>query len=194
MASKTPFASVGHSQLASPGIRTFGNGTPASTFTATNLFPFTSQYAVFAGNCTGANPSNLPPPAAVPPGLVTVTPGGSPSVTVREPAVQIQRYLSGSSGSTTLLSQGSRVTLVAKSLGCGGKNAYTLDKDGFLSPSVLPATPLQASTDPGVPYGVYDICAVYGGQQLKLANVAVDQPDGELVNMPMTGATAGSCP
>ena len=194
MASPTPYVSLGHSQLASPNTRVFGNGTPASSFTAPGLFPFTSPYSVYAGNCAGANPSNLPAPAAVPPGLVTVTPGASPSITIREPALRIRRFVSGSSGTVTNLAQGSRVKLVAKSLGCGGFATYTTDRDGWVTPLVLPATPLQTSTDPGVPYGVYDICAVNAGQQLRLSNVAVDVPDGETVNMPMTGATPGTCP
>ena len=194
MPSPTPFVSVGHSQLASPGTRLFGNGVPTSTFTAAGLFPFTSQYAVYAGNCTGANPSSLPAPAP-PPGLVTVNPGASPSITVREPAILVRRYTSGSSGATSLLPQGSRVTLSAKSLGCGGKNAYTLDRNGFLSPSVLPATPARTSTDPGVPYGIYDVCAVYLGRERKLANVVVDSANGETATVPtLTNDLPGTCP
>ncbi|MDQ3870660.1 MAG: hypothetical protein M3301_03465 [Chloroflexota bacterium] len=189
MASKAAYVSVGHSQLASPGARVFGNGSPASSFSAGSLFPFPSAYAVYAGNCTGANPSNLPPPASVAPGLVTITPGATPAVTVRQPAVQLMRYLSGNTGSTTPLPQGSRVTLVAKSLGCGGKSAYTTDTEGFLSP-----TPATSSVDPGVPYGTYDVCAVYAGTELKLSGVAVDVPDGKTVNLSTNGAVAGTCP
>ena len=78
--------------------RAFGiPGTPVSQIDATSLFPFTSDYAVYAGTCEGDNPNpgNLDP-APAPSAILSalVPPGGSPPppTTVRQPAMHVTVY------------------------------------------------------------------------------------------------------
>ena len=52
------YVSVAHSSLAPPGTRVFGSGSSSSSYTLSSLFPFTSSYSVYSGNCQGANPLN----------------------------------------------------------------------------------------------------------------------------------------
>jgi Tfp pilus assembly protein PilV len=182
----TPYVSVGHSSLAAPGARVFGNGTPASSYAVTGLFPFTGAYSVYTGNCVGANPSIY----GGTPGVVTVTPGGNPAVTIREPAMQVRRYLIGNGGPTTTLATGARVRLTAQATGCGGTTAFTTDASGWLKPN--PATP---NNDPGVPYGIYDVCAVEGGKERKVSSFTLDDKNGETVTVPiLAGDPTGTCP
>ena len=56
MNAQAPSLTFGHSQLASPGTRVFGNGTTllGSYGAAQGLntfFPFTCPYTVYTGNC-----------------------------------------------------------------------------------------------------------------------------------------------
>jgi Tfp pilus assembly protein PilV len=169
--------SVENSGLASPGTRVFGTGALQAALSADGLFPFTSPYSVYSGNCTGANPLAY----GQTPALVTVAPGGRQQVTVREPAVKV----TGGDG----LPAGTRVTLTAKALGCGGVSAFTTDGDGWLVPNP-PAGPIN---DPGVPYGIYDVCAENGGRKFQQLLQRVDNPNGVTVSLPSTGPL-GSCP
>jgi Tfp pilus assembly protein PilX len=199
-----PYVSLGNSGLASPGARVFGSGTPATSHSATQLFPFTSGYSAYTGNCVGANPGVLPVlPIAAP--AVNVPPGGSPTVTVREPAAIVQRFASGSSGATSALAVGTRVVLSAKSTGCGGNSEWQVaDSTGWLQSTSTPA-------DQGIPYGVYDICADYNGRQRKVLGRQIDgrtllgepgsgislSPTQENIYVPTnSGSTdpAGTCP
>ena len=69
--------SLGHANVASPGYRLFGNGTPVASIAATNLFPFTGAYSAYSGNCAGNNPTALSPAGTV---LPTGTPAPHPGL------------------------------------------------------------------------------------------------------------------
>ena len=57
------------------------------------MFPFTSDYAVYAGTCEGdnPNPSELdPPPAPAAIGSALVPPGGTAPVQIQLPALHLR--------------------------------------------------------------------------------------------------------
>jgi Tfp pilus assembly protein PilV len=124
------------------GPRVFGNGSNQSQITAATLFPFSSPYSVYTGDCANASPST--------PTFVTMLPGGNQSVTVHEPSLRI------TTGGLT----GKTVKLTAKSVGCGGNTFYTIDSAGYIVPSNPAAGP---NADPGVPSGLYDVCVTVSG-------------------------------
>jgi Tfp pilus assembly protein PilX len=124
-----------HSGLAPPGTRIFGNGTTVASIGASALFPFPNPYAVYSGNCAGADPRNYN--QAV--GLLTVGPGGSYNITVREPALRIRVR------KNLVNLNNARVRLTPRSAGCAG--IYTRSTNGS-----------GGMPEPGLPYGVYDIC------------------------------------
>jgi hypothetical protein len=172
--------SVANSGLAAPGTRVFETGGPVASLTAEPLFPFTSAYSVYSGNCTGANPLTY---AQTPP-LVTLTPGGRQQVTVREPAVKV------TSGGG-LLPADTRVTLTARAIGCGGVSSFKTDPDGWL----VPDPPTGPNDDPGVPFGIYDVCAERSGRKLQRNGQLVTDPNGATADVPLPGGgPAGSCP
>jgi Tfp pilus assembly protein PilV len=117
-------------------------GVPLSSYSVSNLFPFSSPYSVYAGTCNQNNPGSGPALANV-----TVPPGGgaSPAGPIQLPALQLTVH----SGDTALLPgspvSGARVTV--KDLGCGNLvRTFTTNSSGQLP-------------NPGLPYGTYEVCA-----------------------------------
>lgn len=176
------YLSFGHSRLASPNVRLFGNGTPASAFTAGSLFPFDSTYAVYSGSCSGAQPVS-PPTALVPAG------GVSPAVTVREIAVRVKWYGS-------FVGTGTVVKLYPKGTGCTGNIGLVTERrvstdsatEGWI---VAPSGALPR--DPGVPYGLYDVCVQALGYRMLLPNRTLADPNGVEIDFGST-AVQGNCP
>jgi Tfp pilus assembly protein PilV len=166
--------SVGHSSLAPPGMRVFGSGSPSSSYTLSSLFPFTSGYSVYSGNCAGANPVNYGQNT-----LVTLAPADSQSFTVREPAMNVTVRDGGAPRA------GARVTITAIGAGCSG----TLRPGTTNSAGQLPS-----SWDPGIPYGPYDVCATVGSRARTLRGVQNSNPDGTdvVIDLPSSGGTP--CP
>jgi type II secretory pathway pseudopilin PulG len=200
--------SIGHSGLAAPGWRAYGNvplpqgTTLQASFALGSLFPFPApnNYAVYSGNCPGANPANYGQAAqtAAPP------PAGSAAVVVREVALRVRR------GTSDLPTTTPKVTLTwaanlpdARGGGptyCGGTTNYFISATSWVrrALSALPAgTPSPG--DPGVPYGTYNICAEWRPtgtspwQKLVLNGVEVSGVSGTTVALPTTGPT-GTCP
>lgn len=126
--------------IGGPQPRTFGTqGAVNSTLsTGPTLFPFSGGYSAYAGGCTAAAP-----PDGQPTSLKTVGPGGQASLTVVEPALNLQ-VLYYSRTPTPARGQ-VRITPVAGKA-CGGPFQRETDATGAL-------------TDPGVPYGTYNVCA-----------------------------------
>ncbi len=174
---------VGHSQLASPGTRVFGNGsTRLGSFGAAQglntFFPFTSAYSIHTGDCD-AN-KGLPPGTTAPAlRTVTVTPGGTQTVNVNEPGLRIFRYTTANSnsGASAAVAANSKITLTPRSPGCSGTLNLYADSQGYVSP-VSGATNVT-NPDPGVPYGVYDICVTHGGKRRSLNNFTLNVLNGE---------------
>jgi len=163
------YLTLGHSQLDSPNTRRFGDGTPSSSFPAPGLFPFTSSYSAYSGDCPGAAPASPP--------LVTVNPGGASAVTVREVAVRL------SATGYNPLPSGTGVKMYARGTGCSGTILVSVGSGGWI----------QASNgDPGVPFGTYDICAYSGGYRAISYGRLVDNVDG--VDLNLGSVVSGSCP
>ena len=187
---------LSHSQLNSPGTRTFGNGTTlVSVFGAAQglntFFPFTSPYTAYSGDCD-ANRGPGTTPATGLRNDITVTPGGSQTVNVNEPGLRIRAAASGTTNGTpeVTMPQGTTVILTPKSPGCSGTLTLRLDSQGWVGPTNVPT-----SVDPGIPYGVYDICASYNSRKRRLFNYDLNTMNGESARVPNTTSDpSGSCP
>ena len=172
---------VSHPNLPAPGIKTFA-ASPAKTPIATGmiLYPFTSSYSVYSGNCTGANPLNFAPNA---PANALIGPGGSVTVTVFEPSVNVNVTVLG------LPATGATVKATNRTCGSGANLTYTN------------ATVAGKLPKPGMPYGTYDLCASASvgatvrrsATVLSVANTA--KAGTATKNLPITDlSTAGTCP
>jgi hypothetical protein len=156
-----------------PGMsaaRSFGTpGSPASEVTANQLFPFTSPYAVYAGNCEGDNPNPAaddPPPVPEALASVVVPPGGSQAATIELPALHLTVW-SGSEGDPGAPVANARVRIQDDNCpddppgsGTPFRRTFHTNVDGQLP-------------DPGLPYSVYDVCADDGARQSTLTDVPV---------------------
>ncbi len=119
---------------------TFGTpgGTQYSSITASPLFPFTSPDSFYAGSCTTNNPGSGASIASV-----NVPANGSTSTSIQLPAL----YVTVKNGSSAI--NGADVTITDTQCKNGYKYVarnYTTNSSGQLS-------------DPGLPWGTYDICA-----------------------------------
>ena len=140
--------------------RTFGPGYPTSvpssgestgslaSIDAPQLFPFTSAYAVFAGNpdCVLNNPTQN---GVADPGLLS--PPGAGNLTFRQqlPALNVVGQVSGGPPTGQL-----RVRITSATPGCA---AWSIVRLTF--PTATPqADPLGWLADPGLPYGSYNVC------------------------------------
>lgn len=108
------------------------------------LFPFKTEYTVYAGPCEGDKPplgSEAMTTAAVVAGTTTTAPQ------VRMPALE----LTVTNGSTKL--QGAKVTISDDDCATNGKYVYTTESGGHQSETTTgPMTP-------ALPWSTYDICA-----------------------------------
>jgi hypothetical protein len=173
---------VSQSGLPAPGIKTFA-AAPAKTpiVTAMILYPFTSSYAVYSGNCTGANPLNFAPNA---PANALIGPAGSVTVNVVEPSVNLNVTING------LPATGATVKAINRTCGSGANLTYAN------------ATVLGKLPKPGMPYGSYDLCAsaLVGATVRRSATVSNVPNTAKLgnqtaINLPITDlSTAGTCP
>src|SRR4051812_9424685 len=126
--------------LPAPGIKVFTATARTPFATSMVLYPFTSSYGVYSGTCTAANPLNFPPDA---PATAQINPGGSVTVNVVEPSVNVVVNDGAGVGIT-----GATVKATNRTCGTGGNLTYT---NATLSTGRLPK--------PGMPYGIYDLCA-----------------------------------
>ena len=141
---------VTHSLMDPPAIRNgqgplssgalWGNGSDQASIVADNLFPFTSPYGIYAGNCAANDPAAQSPAQTV--DIAQINPGASATPTVRMPALNL--HVTGPA---------SRILIKATSSGCTGSWLFA-------------ATDLNAQGNlkfPGLPYGSYSVCADNGG-------------------------------
>jgi hypothetical protein len=173
---------VSQSGLPAPGIKTFA-AAPAKTpiVTPMTLYPFTSSYSVYSGNCTGANPLNFAPNA---PATALIGPGASVTVTVVEPSVNVNVTING------VAAAGATVKATNRTCGSGANLTYTN------------ATVAGKLPKPGMPYGTYDLCAsaLVGATVRRSATVLSVPNTAKLgnqvpINLPITDlSTAGTCP
>lgn len=179
---------LGHTRLASPGAKFLTSGTAIQNWVTPtqvpSLFPFTSAYSAYTGNCTGANPADYRLQGAnTVAAAVNVSPGVTPSTPVKviEPSLRL-KLPTGSPFAA--FPAGWVVKLTAKATGCGGTTNYGIDSAGWVTPL-------------GLPYGIYDVCATgsYSGQTYRvvMAGVTVDNPNGEEVDVPTGAISKATC-
>jgi Tfp pilus assembly protein PilV len=151
-----------------PGFRIFTVPNPSPTISATNVYPFTSGYGVYAGNCSAANPVTYNPNYFTqnPGSYARPGPRGTASVSVREPALNVKVTKNG------LALANAHVIVKPTGTGCTGTVAMTTDSAGLL---LLGAAPYQA---PAVPFGTYSVCADDGTRSSTAAAVANSDPNG----------------
>ena len=145
-ADKATDLTIANSGLQSPGTRTFTVGTAAASITTgAKAYPYQDGYVVWSGACAGADPRTYNEPAA----SVPTNPGATATVTIGEPALNIQ-IKRGSSNY-----QAARVRITPMTSGCGSVFGGT----GLLDSSAK-------LTNPGLPYGDYKVCADDGTRSI----------------------------
>lgn len=146
--------------------------TDRSSNTVTSLFPFPNPYVVFAGKCVSAKP----PDSLRPSHSITLDPGGSGTIDVRMPAINVK--VIGSNGSVL---PNATVKLTQSGTGCGSYTKTT-NSSGLLD-------------NPEMPYGTFTVCTPVGSGHVK-ATVVNNDPEGSpLVTLDQrTTPTSGACP
>ena len=165
-------------------------GARLASITGSSLFPFASDYAVYAGTCEGDNPNPLdldPPPAPLAIASVLLPAGGAQTASVQLPAMHVTVY----QGSNTSSARAAGATLKLRDTRCSDfLRTYTANSQGRLD-------------DPGVPYTDFSVCAhglVGASNRRRTQNVSMnDPPDvtgGQTVNIFLTGGSSqsGTCP
>jgi hypothetical protein len=172
-------------------VRTFGSnyastwpyqaGT-SSSMSATALFPFTSPYTVYAGNCAKNDPAQN---GVTDPGL-TVNPGDASLVYNQQlPALNVVAKQNGTptAGLNVTLKVDPTATN-SKSVGCG---VFTLGR----------VSDANGLIDAGVPYGTYDVCVDNGTRRQRVATPvdAASLPGTALIPVNVTASSlSGKCP
>lgn len=154
--SEARYIRVSHNLLLPPYYRTFGDGNDHTAIGATNLFPFTSAYGIYAGNCDANNPNTQPVAQTV--DSVQVSPSASPSLVVREPAINVHVV----NGAVDVANPHVKITAVSP---CTGTWNYVAGTDTNANGTLK---------FPGLPYGTYNVCAdnVAGNRKFTKNNVA----------------------
>lgn len=157
------------------GVRVFTSATAQSSITASGLYPFTDGYTFYAGGCPSADPEDyVPNYFASNPGFLNVSPGGSASVTVRAPALNVQV--------TRALTQLGAPAypdayVIIRSTGAGCNDTFTFNK--LNATGTLP-------DPPAMPFGEYRVCAddrnsrPVGSTNVRATTLTIknDKPDG----------------
>jgi type II secretory pathway pseudopilin PulG len=139
---------------------------------ATNLFPFMSPYTFFSGGCEQSNPAiHAPDYFDTNAGAVTVAKGQvSPAATVQMYQPPLKLVLRDSAGGTGTGANGMIVyaTLIKPTPDSECSETYKLTSIArTTAPSVVTNGVVSregtadASYDPGLPFGTYDICVRY---------------------------------
>ena len=165
--------SFGNSGMSAP--RKFPATAPASTtssVTATDLYPFVAPYPVYAGNCSGNDPTTYLGTASA--GSVVVPAGAAANVTVTMPLV-------------TITGQGAAVAYSVKP-------AMGASCTGAIARTTVSSWPQSVA----LPYGIYTVC-VDNGTRFKTATVN-NTPAGGTPSPSRTptvdvssGTTSGKC-
>jgi Tfp pilus assembly protein PilE len=178
----------------------FGDGTAQSKIDATGLFPFTSSYAFYAGDCTGARPADAgasaPRPAVPTSALATAT----GDVAVLMPAINITVVRAGTLPGTTVPASGAKIVLTPRTAGCSG----TFQLGGTATTDTTGRLPGDGTV--AAPFGKYDYCVVDAsgrstkglvslGTTLSQATHGLDNaaPGGISKTVTVSG-TGGTCP
>jgi hypothetical protein len=160
--------------------------TPSATYlssiTASNLFPFPSGYGIYSGSCAQDDPRVNPISNSGyftnNPGQVAIGPGGTQSVLIDEPSINL-----------TVLNVG------------GGLQAGALVHFTDIGCSPAVALPVQTTLstghipNPGLPFGTYSVWATFGGKRTSctLPTVVNQNLAGTDLTIGMT-QTGSTCP
>lgn len=168
--------------------RVFGApGTQITTITGTSLFPFDSEYAVYAGTCEGDNPNPAdddPPPVPQAVASVLLPPGGSQPASIQLPALYLTVWSGTSSANPGSLVSGATVRIADRN--CpndptpGFKRTFTTNAQGTLA-------------NPGLPYSSYDVCVGNATKRRTVTNVSVqNMTNGTTLSTFYLGTSVGS--
>jgi hypothetical protein len=152
--------------------------TTAGQFTFNlQVFPFTTSYNVWAGGCTTGNPLLYGKPGIT----ALATPGGTTSVTVRQPSITLNGAsgVPGYSGLYPLNTSGVKVYYTSIDAGCTERYVQTSGTGGALP-------------TPGAPYGNYKVCAELSGSYGQLDSFLNQVFGGSSVTIAYKGT--GTCP
>lgn len=172
-----------------PGSGCSGTVGPNMTNQATNLFPFTDNYSVYAGSCQSNDPTRQSPAQTARFTTNPLTAGGSQAVTLIEPTVSLTvRKKTTTSGSGTRLAN---ARVVATETDCAANNPLR----GL---PVSNGNTTGTNWSFGLPYGTFTICADDGSHH------SVTQPSVQNTTSAGTSATvtidttqsgnSGTCP
>ncbi len=195
---RNQYVRLGSSGLAAPGYlsaNTTSYPTTDNTFSFTSLYPFTSGYSAWGGNCTKNDPTQWGDTAA----SATVAPGGGPyTISARVPAINIQVKRGTTSTNATVYSSAT-VRVTPTDSGCSA--TYPTQTSNGTGPTGTSG----ALPKPGYPYGNYTVCASDGSKKVttSIANgkaAGTDSNTGTNAIDPTvlwintsSGGTSGSC-
>jgi Tfp pilus assembly protein PilV len=181
---QTDAVTVTGSGLPAPGSRTFttSNGADATTVVASNLFPLTGGYAVYAGSCSSADPrlapTSLPDYFTSNPGQIATAPGSTRALTVHLPAINL--VVKNSSGQTLT---NARVTVTPSDSSCTSTYPTQLTN----ATGALPA--------PGFPFGTYSVCAGDGDRRRSIVTIQNTSVQGTATTtITLPSARTSNCP
>jgi Tfp pilus assembly protein PilV len=170
-------------------------GARVASITADQLFPFTSDYAIYAGTCEGDDPNSLannpnqldPAPGEQAILSALVPPGGSPAppTTIQLPALHMTVY----TGTTTGSLRAAGATVRLRDLNCADfQRTLTTNLSGQFA-------------DPGLPFTDYQACVhdpitnQHKNINLISLNDVNEFTGGTVTNVFMgSGTSPGSCP
>lgn len=181
--------------------KSFGTiGTRVVKQTASPLFPFTSPDIVYAGACTGNNPTATTPTAPQAQASVQVNAGG-PAATAQVilPALNLRVFSGSSSSSPGSLVANARVTLTDRNCSISGNPVKRVLSTGSSGAS------LGELPDPGLPYSTYGICVSNTTTNAALPTIrrftppdqavkSTTTPTSLTVYLSATGTVSGACP
>jgi hypothetical protein len=177
-------------------------GARFSAITGDSLFPFSSDYAVYAGTCEGDNPNPNgldPPPAPLAIASVLLPPNGAEAATIQLPALHLRVFR----GSSTLSARadGGQIKLT-DTLCSNYVRTYTGTSNGIPLDFIGGQLP-----DPGLPYSDYSVCVdgISSGGTLRRRTTTVSLNDpsdvssggpSTTLDMFLTGGSSqsGGCP
>jgi type II secretory pathway pseudopilin PulG len=151
---------------------------PSYQVTLDSLFPFESEYGVFTGVCMAESNPVLYDTDYYPSftGAIKTNPSGTHAVTVRQPPFNMQVKTPGTG---TPLTNGLSVRATLQSPECAvadrtfvlttTTNPYTATA-GWISQKqlVVAGNPVGNAFDPGMPFGLYDLCVYDPGTKRRL--------------------------
>jgi type II secretory pathway pseudopilin PulG len=168
--------------------------TTATSFAFTSMFPFTTPYQVYAGTCTGADPSRLTGNSTYFANHPEAVTSYGPALVVYEPTIDVYVQYTRSSG--TIDRGNARVYAYPKSPDCP-TTRITLGTTSTASGATWAAGEIPLLT--GLPFGVYDVCADFttGSGTIRKrswTDVSNSNPNGTALSAALnSSSTAGAC-